>query len=383
LKQIFVSDINERDQVETIFLVREKINAMAKNGKPYMTLKLMDRSGEIEARVWDRVDHLSAQFERNDFILVNGKTSVYLGKMQLVVQDLRRIEENLVNLGDFLPVTSRSQEEMRQELDRLLDTLSDPHVAALLRGFFDDPEFFARYRKAPAAKGMHHVYLGGLLEHSLAVAALACDIGARYPQVNRDLLIAGAMLHDVGKVEELSYQRSFDYTDEGKLLGHIIIGVQMVEDRVRAIPDFPEELSMMIKHLLLSHHGQYEFGSPKRPKFLEAVVLNFIDDLDSKINGIQSHIDKEPAREGNWTSYHRLYDRYFYKGKKDSPQPLSPQAPQDPIAVSPRAAEPGKEKPGKEEPKRYDKPLGFTLADQLKEKNLDLFSAIGDKGDQG
>jgi 3'-5' exoribonuclease len=222
---------------------------------------------------------------------------------------------------------------------------------------------------------MHHVYLGGLLEHSLAVAALATDMARRYSQVNRDLLLAGALLHDVGKVEELSYQRSFDYTDDGKLLGHIIIGVQMIEERVRKIANFPEQLSTMIKHMLLSHHGQYEFGSPKRPKFLEAVVLSFIDDLDSKINGIQTHIDKEPNRDSNWTNYHRLYDRYFYKGGRDNSDGASKGQPNgnasDQVAV---IAQVNTEK------KRYDKPLGATLGEQLKDKNLDLFASITEKG---
>lgn len=374
MKQIYVEQIRERDQLESIFLVRDKITAMAKNGKPYMTLKLMDRTGEVEGRVWDRVDQLSSYFEKNDFVQVNAKASVYLGKMQIVVQDLRRVDEATVDLADFLPVSARDQQEMRQELDALLGSLVDPHIDALLRAFFDDTEFYARYSMAPAAKGMHHVYLGGLLEHSLAVAALASDLANRYPQVNRDLLLAGALLHDVGKVAELSYMRSFDYTDEGKLLGHIIIGVQMIEDRVREIADFPQQLAVMLKHLLLSHHGQYEYGSPKRPKFIEAVVLSFIDDLDSKINGIQTHIDKEPNRDGNWTSYHRLYDRYFYKGEQNGDnQNVTP-----PMAVS---AVVGKtEKRNRPENNRYDKPLGATLAEQLKEKNLDLFTAFSEKG---
>jgi 3'-5' exoribonuclease len=371
LKQIFVEQIQERDQLESVFLVRDKITAMAKNGKPYMTLKLMDRTGEVEGRIWDRVDQLSALFAKDDFIQVIAKASVYLGKMQLVVQDLRRLDEANIDLADFLPVTPRDQQEMRQELDQLLDSLDDTHIQALLRGFFDDADFYQRYSLAPAAKGMHHVYLGGLLEHSLAVAALASDMARRYPQINRSLLIAGALLHDVGKVAELSYQRSFDYTDEGKLLGHIIIGVQMIEDQVRQLPDFPHQLAVMLKHLLLSHHGQYEFGSPKRPKFLEAVVLSFIDDLDSKINGIQTHIDKEPNREGNWTAYHRLYDRYFYKGGTQAPveKPTEQSAPV-------KAAAPAQ----KLDKQRYDKPLGATLGEQLKEKNLDLFATFTDKG---
>ena len=375
-KKIYINQIKERDRVESIFLVRDKITAMAKNGKPYMTLKLMDRTGEVEGRIWDQVDRFSIMFAKDDFIQVNAKASVYMGKMQLIVQDLTKVDEGLVELGDFLPVSKRSAEEMREELDRVLASLVDPHIEALLRSFFDDPEFFALYSKAPAAKAMHHVFLGGLLEHSLAVVALATDVAARYSQVNRDLLICGALLHDVGKVKELSYVRSFDYTDEGKLLGHIVIGVQMIEDRIRTLSDFPHELSMLIKHLLLSHHGQYDYGSPKRPKFLEAVILNFIDDLDSKINGVQTHIDKEPDREENWTQYHRLYDRYFYKGLKSSPQTKNQPA-TDKTAVSPEL----QNKPQGEKRQRFDRPLGSTLGDQLREKNLDLFSTLSGKGE--
>lgn len=376
MKNIYVEQIRERDQLESVFLVRDKITAMAKNGKPYMTLKLMDRTGEVEGRVWDRVDQLSASFDKDDFVQVIAKASVYLGKMQIVIQDLRRVPEEQVNLADFLPVSGRPAAEMRQELYQLLDSLTDPNIEALLRSFFDDPEFYARYSLAPAAKGMHHVYLGGLLEHSLSVAALASDMANRYPQINRDLLLAGALLHDVGKVKELAYQRSFDYTDEGKLLGHIIIGVEMIDEKTRTIPDFPEQLAVLVKHLLLSHHGQYEFGSPKRPKFLEAVVLSFIDDLDSKVNGIQTHIDKEPNREGNWTAYHRLYDRYFYKAGlvQDAP------GHDDPAVSSPPAPTTSERRP-RTEKKRHDKPLGATLGEQLKEKNLDLFSAISKQGE--
>ena len=375
LKTVYVNQLKERDRVESIFLVRNKITAMAKNGKPYMTLKLMDRTGEVEGRIWDRIDHFSAQFAKDDFILVNAKASVYMGKMQLIVQDLKAIDENTVDLGDFLPVSQRPQVEMRSELDTLLASLSDPHIEALLRAFFDDSEFYARYSKAPAAKAMHHVYLGGLLEHSLAVTALASDVAVRYPQVNRDLLICGALLHDIGKVNELSYGRSFDYTDEGKLLGHIVIGTQMIDDKIRQLPDFSAEMAMMIKHLILSHHGQYDFGSPKRPKFLEAVILNFVDDLDSKINGVQTHIDKEPDREGSWTSYHRLYDRYFYTGAK----PATEETAQPPVVATPPPMP--KKQPNTEKRQRYDKPLGATLGDQLKEKNLDLFATITDKGE--
>jgi len=314
LKKVYVKDIAERDWVEAPFLVRDKIVGMAKNGKPYMTLKLMDRTGEVEGRVWDRVDEISALFAKDDFVRIAGKASVYMGKMQLIVQELERLEEKAVDLSDFLPVSSRKFHEMLEQLQSLVASLVNPYLRKLMEAFLADQEFMAGYTRAPAAKTMHHAYLGGLLEHSLAVAVLADDLCLRYADLDRDLLVVGALLHDVGKVEELRFQRSFEYTDAGKLLGHIVIGVELVEARVRHLSGFPLELAVLLKHLLLSHHGQYEYGSPKRPKTMEAVILSFLDDLDSKINGVRTHIDKEPDSDSPWTQYHRLYDRYFLKG---------------------------------------------------------------------
>ncbi len=319
MKKTFVKDIQERDLIKSPFLIRAKIVGMAKNGRPYMTLKLMDCTGEVEGRVWDRVDELSARFDKDDFVQVSGKASVYMGKMQLVIQELERVDESEIELSDFLPVSSRSVAEMVSELTSIVEGLADPALRELMGAFLADEAFVAGYTRAPAAKAMHHVYLGGLLEHSLAVAALANDISQRYPDINRDLLVVGALLHDVGKVAELRYQRSFEYTDAGKLLGHIVIGVELVEEKLRSLPGFPQELALHLKHLLLSHHGQYEYGSPKRPKTMEAVILNFLDDLDSKINGVRTHIDREPDSESSWTQYHRLYDRYFFKGTSLKP----------------------------------------------------------------
>lgn len=372
MKKVYVSQIQERDWVEAVFLVRDKVVGMAKNGKPYLTLKLMDRSGEVEGRVWDRVDELTALFERDDFVQVSAKASVYLGKMQLVVQELVRIGENAVDLADFLPVSTRPVEVMTSELRQLVAGFTDRHLRALLEAFLADESFLSAYSRAPAAKAMHHVYLGGLLEHSLAVAALADDICSRYRGLNRDLLVSGALLHDVGKVNELRYARSFEYTDAGKLLGHIVIGVEMVEEKLRSLPDFPVELSILLKHLLLSHHGQYEYGSPKRPKTLEAVILNFIDDLDSKINGVRTHLEKEADSESSWTQYHRLYDRYFFKGSGDScPQPAGPAPSPPPVEPAPRPV-----RDSRQMPERF----GNTLEEQLRGVTPNLFAASGEPG---
>ena len=376
----FVAQIKDRDQVETVLLVKEKITAMAKNGKPYLTVRLMDKSGEVDAKVWDNVDEIGAQFDKGDFIAVRGKASLYLGKMQVVIASLTRLNEDGVDLADFLPETDRDIREMEGELAALLATFTNSHLQSLLRRFFDDPAFMASYRVAPAAKGMHHVYLGGLLEHSLAVAKLVDAVVPLYGNLNRDLLIAGALLHDVGKVREMSYHRAFEYTDEGKLLGHITIGVEMVNERLAAVPGFPAELAMLLKHMLLSHHGQYEFGSPKRPKTLEATVLSYLDDLDSKINGIRTHIRKEPEGMGRWTAYHRLYDRYYYleNGLEITDEcPASEPAPAElPVPpAAPRSAgeptvdrQPATATPLQGRPAFQNNPFA-----KLKDENLDLF----------
>lgn len=386
MKKVYAGHIRDRDVVHDSFLVREKITAMARNGKPYLTIKLMDRTGEVEGRVWDRVEELSGCFEKDDFIRIQGKASLYLGKMQLVIQDLQKVDDSVVDLADYLPVAARSVDEMLTELGDMVASLQTPCLKALMEVFLADEEFMRGYTAAPAAKAIHHVYLGGLLDHSLAVARLVDDICRHYPAINRDLLLTGALLHDIGKVAELCYERAFGYTDEGKLLGHIAIGFQMLDGKLARLPDFPSEMAVLLKHLLLSHHGQYEFGSPKRPKTLEATILNYLDDLDSKINGIQTHIEKEPEGQDNWTGYHRIYDRYFYK----SPAPASNRGGSGDGPVEKKVDEPALERPRPAaDPAASDKPrprekrnrgINFTLADQLRGKNLDLFNATeGDK----
>jgi len=363
VRKVFVKDIKDRDHLKEVFLVKEKITAMAKNGKPYLTIKLMDKSGDVDAKVWDNVDEVAGRFDKNDFLEITAKASVYLGKMQLVISELRKMPEEEVVLADFLPETERDIKEMEGELAALLATLTNSWLRQLLDSFFAAPEVMALYRVAPAAKGMHHVYLGGLLEHSLAVASLVDAVVPLYKGLNRDLLIAGALLHDVGKVREMMFSRSFDYSDEGKLIGHITIGVEMIHERVCQIPGFPPELAMQLKHLILSHHGQYEYGSPKRPKTVEATVLSYLDDLDSKINGIRTHIRKEGEMQGNWTSYHRLYDRYFYVDRTEEILAEEPQPRQEipPVAVVP-------ERKG-----FHNSPFDKLKPEAAKDENLDLF----------
>jgi 3'-5' exoribonuclease len=202
---------------------------------------------------------------------------------------------------------------MLAELTGLIDDMADPHLRGLLQDFFADPDFTAAFVRAPAAKRFHHAYMAGLLEHTLSVARAAGAVSALYPDLDRDLLLAGAVLHDVGKIKEYGLDLAGDFTDAGRLVGHLVMGVEMVAERVAARPDFPEQTALLLKHLLLSHHGEYELGSPKRPKILEALALNLIDDLDAKMNGLGGFIERHADPETGWTDFNRLMDRYFYR----------------------------------------------------------------------
>lgn len=315
MKKIFIKDIRGNDKIESIFLVKEKNTAVSKNGKPYLSLKLGDKTGEVDARVWENAEHLSTLFEKNDFIRVQSRASRYQNNLQLVLFDLDKCSKEEVFIDDFLPRTDKNIEKMFGELVEISKAVKNIYLRELLDIFFEDEEFTRLFKIAPAAKGLHHVYIGGLVEHTLTVGKLILDVVKHYKNINTDLLLTGGILHDIGKIHELSYDGSFDYTDEGRLLGHITIGVEMVEDKIVEVPDFPENLAMLIKHLILSHHGYYEFGSPKRPKTLEAMILYYLDDMDSKIRGFQEFIEKENDKDkrSKWTGYHKLYERYIYK----------------------------------------------------------------------
>jgi len=311
--KIFVSDLRKGQSMEGIFHVREKILGRTKTGTPYLALRLADRTGEIEGRVWDSAADFTPLFETDDFIKVRGEVDEFQGSLQLRLLKLRKCQETEIQLEDFLPKTSRDIETMFSELRSLADNVRQPFLRKLQEAFFTDEEFVKKFKVAPAAKAIHHVYLGGLLEHTLAVVELVFLVGPRYKGINQDLLITGGILHDIGKIFELSFDRAFDYTDPGRLLGHITQTVEMIGEKMRAIPEFPEELATLLKHIILSHHGEYAFGSPKRPKTLEALLLHQLDDLDAKMNGFLTWIEKEKDTSSRWTSYHKLFDRFIFK----------------------------------------------------------------------
>jgi 3'-5' exoribonuclease len=312
MKSLYAADIRENQAIDDLFLVAQKNHGVTKGGSSYLTLKLLDRSGEIEARIWDRADDLGRGFERNDFVRVRGQATLYQGKMQIRVQDVMRVEESKVAAEDFLPKSAFEPDAMLEELQSILRAIKNPHLLALAEAFFADAELMNLLKQAPGAKTIHHPYLSGLLEHTLSLLKLILKVVENYRGIDVDLLLIGGFLHDIGKVYEFSFERAVDYTDAGQLLGHLVMEVELVDQKIATIPDFPTELALLVKHLLVSHHGAYEFGSPKLPQTVEAVMLHSLDDLDGKIQAIQNLPAKEPGSK--WTVFHRAYGRSFYRG---------------------------------------------------------------------
>ena len=270
-KARFVKDIKEGEQVRDLFLVGNKAQLVSNSGKPYLNLTLRDRTGQFEGRVWDRAEEIGKRFDRDDIVEVSGTAIQYQGRMQLKVHDAQKVAGGKTDLGDFLPVTKRGIEPLWHQLRELVAGVTEPFLGKLLESVFPDPpetDTARRFRQAPGGKSLHHDYIGGLLEHTVSVAVTCRFLAAHYEGVDGDLLVAGALLHDIGKVEELAYEGTFDYTDEGRLLGHIYLGAEGVSRACGKIAGFPPEKKMLLTHMILSHHGELEYGSPRRPKTL-------------------------------------------------------------------------------------------------------------------
>ena len=312
MKSLYAADIHDNQPVDSLFLVSSKNQGVTKGGNSYLVLKLLDRSGEIEGRVWERADDLGRGFDRNDFVRVRGQATLYQGKVQIRVQDVMRVEEKNVAAEDFLPKSPFDPDAMLGELQTILRGMKNPHLIALAEACFADQELMELLKRAPGAKTIHHPYLSGLLEHTLSLLKLILRVVENYQGVDVDLLLTGGFLHDIGKVYEFSFDRAVEYTDAGQLLGHLVMEMEMVNQKISTIPDFPDELAMLVKHLLVSHHGAYEFGSPKLPQTVEAIMLHALDDLDGKIQAIQCLPEKESGSK--WTAFHRAYGRSFYRG---------------------------------------------------------------------
>jgi 3'-5' exoribonuclease len=301
MKDIYVSDLMGFDEgklFDGFFLVLTKQQRTTKQNKPYLNLTLGDKTGQIEGRAWELADpRIAKDFDRGDIVKVRGCISRFDDRAQLKVDQLRKALASEADKLDMLPATTRDIGELWAQLESTIESIGNPHLQRLLKALLADAELAKAYREAPAARQLHHAWLGGLLEHVVSLLGLADRIAAHYPLLDRDLLVTGVILHDIGKIRELEWETGFDYTVEGVLLGHIQIGVNLVEATIATLPDFPPRLRTLVLHMVLSHHGKLEFGSPKLPMIPEALALNFVDDFDAKMQAMTSEFEK-CAREG-------------------------------------------------------------------------------------
>jgi 3'-5' exoribonuclease len=312
MKTPLVSDISSEQNITTYFLVCEKEIRNTREGKPYLRLELGDRSGTIEARMWDQFETAAKGINRDDFVKVQARVEIYKNRPQLSVMQVRLAKPDEIDLADFLPQTKADVEKLYAQLLEYAASIGNPWLKRLVAGILNDPAIAARYRRAPAAKVMHHAYLGGLLEHVISLCGLAKQVAAHYAELDVDLLLTAAILHDVGKLDELCYERAIGYTVEGQLLGHIVMEIETVSKAMSAIEGFPPNLKTVVQHLLISHHGEYEFGSPKLPMIREALVFHYLDDLDSKLAAVRAALALNTG-ETEWSAYSGALGRKFLR----------------------------------------------------------------------
>jgi 3'-5' exoribonuclease len=356
VKDFFISECvtHENKIITSTFVVVTKQIKPKKTGEPYLALTLGDRSGQIEAKMWDNVEEVLDGFEQDDFLKIKGLINKYKQRFQLTIHKLRKLGDSEIEFDDYLPKTTKNVDELWQTLTGFVASFQNPHLRALVQAFMADPEISAAYRNAPAAKTLHHAFIGGLLDHVVSLSR-SCDLMCQnYPHINRDLLLTGAFLHDIGKIHELTYNRSFSYSTKGQLLGHMIIELEMLQAKLAHLPEFPDELKTLVEHMIISHHGQYEFGSTKLPMFPEALMLHYLDDLDSKMEAMRAHFEREAGLDGPWSSYNSSLGRpllnteKFLAPKKPAPPAATPENPTAKAQDSEENAEPVPSLPGLE-----------------------------------
>jgi 3'-5' exoribonuclease len=311
-KTVFIRDLKPNQPVRDNFLVRNQTRRTGRTGSPYLDLELQDATGVIAAKLWD-CDKLLVDFEADDIVFVNATAEEYQGALQLRLDNIRKTISTDHDLRDFLPASGQNPEEMYEALVARASRMSEGPLRQLVGAVLADSEIARKYKLAPAATTFHHAYLGGLLEHVLSLVALGDQVSDHYPSLDRDLVLAGIILHDLGKVEELSYDGGFRYSTRGHLLGHITIGLELVFEKMRSLPDFPPGLKDRLEHIILSHHGRLEFGSPKEPMFPEALVVHYLDDLDSKLESMRAQYAADVDRAGDSTSRNRALGRELLK----------------------------------------------------------------------
>jgi 3'-5' exoribonuclease len=312
MKTPFVTELGSEQVITTFFLVHEKEIRNTREGKSYLRLELGDRSGTIEARMWDLFETIAKDINRDDFVKVQARVEIYRNKPQLALQQVRRAKPEEIDLVDFLPHTKEDVDKLYERLLEYAGAIRDPWLKILVAGIITDPKIAPRYKRAPAAKVMHHAFIGGLLEHVVGLCALAQLLATHYAELDVDLLLTAAMLHDIGKLDELCYERAIGYTTEGQLLGHIVMELETVSRAMDGIAGFPAPLKTVVQHMLISHHGQYEFGSPKLPMIREAMVFHYMDNLDSKMAAVRAALSSG-AGDDQWSAYSTALGRKFLR----------------------------------------------------------------------
>ncbi|MHC1741779.1 MAG: 3'-5' exoribonuclease YhaM family protein [Syntrophobacteraceae bacterium] len=334
MAKAYISDIQPNQLIDTFFLLAEKQLRATRNGASFLTLKLVDKTGEITGRVWERAEEVAASLPSKGHVRVSGRTEKYRDELQIQIQSISPADLGAIDPADFLPVCPIETEVLLQRLKRLAGSVKRRPLQLLLRSILGDRSLMDRFARAPAAKSVHHAYLGGLLEHSVSVAGVVTRIAKHYEELDAEILVVGALLHDVGKVDEYVYDLYFDYSDAGRLLGHMVLGLRIVEEKIRGIKEFPVEEAIVLEHLILSHHGELEKGSVKVPMTREAYILHFADDMDAKMNTLSRVLQDTKGGDETWTSYQPLFDRFFYRGPaagtdqddKDGAVPLESEA---------------------------------------------------------
>ena len=308
----YINTLREGDDITETYLCKSKSSGVAKNGKTFYSLVLQDKTGTIDGKIWE-LSNAIEHFEAMDYVKLSAKVTSFNNKPQLNIRQTRRAEEGTYDIADYMPISKFDIDEMFKELLALIDSVKDESLKTLLRSFFvEDASFVKAFKMSSAAKSMHHAFVGGLLQHTLSVARIADFLAGFYPIMNRDLLVTAAICHDIGKVKELSEFPVNDYTDPGNLLGHIVIGAMMVKEKADEINGIDETLKNNLVHCILSHHGKLEYGSPEKPKIIEAVALSFADDTDAKLEGFSEALESEQA-EGDWLPYNKMFESIIRK----------------------------------------------------------------------
>lgn len=308
----YIVDLKENEHLVEHYLCKQKQSLKTRTGKTYLSLKLQDKTGMVDAKVWEMSNEIQS-FEENDIIKIDGIVLTYQNELQVKINKIRRSREGEYDTMDFIPCTDKDIDALFDQLTAYIRSISHPQIRLLMENMLiNNEEIASAFKHHSAAKHMHHSYMGGLLEHTLSVTQICDFMSARYATINRDLLIATAILHDIGKIYELSPLPENDYTDDGQMLGHIVMGAEMVTAEVLKIPGFPHELQSLIKHSILAHHGEYEFGSPKLPSTMEAFILHCADNMDAKLKAYEEAIEKD-STQGNWVGFQKMLGRYVRK----------------------------------------------------------------------